>query len=386
MTINASRDGAPTDDAAATGAQIATPASRSTRRPAAGPVGPVDLRSDTVTRPTAAMRRAMAEAEVGDDHYGEDPSVRALEEYAADLLGHEEAVFVPSGTMGNFVALRASAAVGTEIIADTEAHIVTYEMGGLAALGGIQTRTIPGLADTAELADVAAAIRSHSIGGNYNMVRTSVLAVENTAARAGGRVWSPARLDQFRDLAATAGVALHCDGARLWNAAVAGAVEPRRLAEPFTTLSVCLSKGLGAPVGSLVICDAGRVGEVRQWRRRLGGAMRQAGVLAAAGLHALHHHVERLAEDHRRAAELAALLADAAPGRVDPKQVETNMVLVEVADAGGFARRAAEQGVLIGAISPTTLRIVTHLDVDDPGIHHAGSVLAGLLRAEPAAA
>ncbi|WP_207634298.1 GntG family PLP-dependent aldolase [Candidatus Frankia alpina] len=386
MTIDASRDGTPTDDAAATGAQIATPASRSTRRPAAGPVGPVDLRSDTVTRPTAAMRRAMAAAEVGDDHYGEDPSVRALEEYAADLLGHEKAVFVPSGTMGNFVALRASAAVGTEIIADTEAHIVTYEMGGLAALGGIQTRTIPGLADTAELADVAAAIRSHSIGGNYNMVRTSVLAVENTAARAGGRVWSPARLDQFRDLAAAAGIALHCDGARLWNAAVAGAVEPRRLAEPFTTLSVCLSKGLGAPVGSLVICDAGRVDEVRQWRRRLGGAMRQAGVLAAAGLHALHHHVERLVEDHRRAAELAALLANAAPGRVDPKQVETNMVLVEVADAGRFAHRAAEQGVLVGAISPTILRIVTHLDVDDAGIHHAGSVLADLLRAEPAAA
>ncbi|WP_306282564.1 MULTISPECIES: GntG family PLP-dependent aldolase [Frankia] len=344
------------------------------------------MRSDTVTRPTAAMRRAMAEAEVGDDHYGEDPSVRALEEYAADLLGHAAAVFMPSGTMANFVALRASAQVGTEIIADTEAHIVTYEMGGLAALGGLQTRTLPGLVDTADLADVAATIRSHSVDGNYNMIRTSVLAVENTAARAGGRVWAPARLDQFRDLATAAGIALHCDGARLWNAAVAGAVEPRRLAEPFTTLSVCLSKGLGAPVGSLVICDAGRVDEVRTWRRRLGGAMRQSGVLAAAGLHALHHHLERLAEDHRRAGELAALLADAAPGRVDPKQVETNMVLVEVADAARFARSAAEQGVLVGATGPSTLRIVTHLDVDDVGIRHAGSVLAGLLRAEPAAA
>ncbi|WP_308205643.1 GntG family PLP-dependent aldolase [Frankia sp. AiPs1] len=358
----------------------------------ARPAEPVDLRSDTVTRPTTAMRKAMAQAEVGDDHYGEDPSVRALEEYAADLLGHEAAVFVPSGTMGNFVALRASAQVGTEVIADTEAHIVTYEMGGLASLGGIQTRTLPGLVDTADLADVAAAIRSHSVGGdygvggNYSMVRTSVLAVENTAARAGGRVWAPARLDQLGDLATAAGIALHCDGARLWNAAVAGAVEPRRLAEPFTTLSVCLSKGLGAPVGSLVICDAGRVDEVRNWRRRLGGAMRQSGVLAAAGLHALHHHIERLAEDHRRAGELAALLADAAPDHVDPKQVETNMVLVKVADAGRFTRRAAEQGVLIGATGPTTLRIVTHLDVDDAGIRHAGSVLAGLLHAEPATA
>ncbi len=343
----------------------------------------MDLRSDTVTRPTAAMRWAMASAEVGDDHYGEDPSVRALEEYTADLLGHEAAVFVPSGTMGNFVALRSSAPVGTEIITDTEAHIVTYELGGLAALGGVQTRTLPGLTAAADLADVAAAIRAHSVTGNYSMVRTSVLAVENTHARSGGWVWSLGRLAEFRAIADSADVALHCDGARLWNAAVASAVPPRRLAAAFTTLSVCLSKGLGAPVGSLVVCDAGRVGTVREWRRRLGGGMRQAGVLAAAGLHALHHHVDRLAEDHRRAAELAALLADAAPGRVDPKAVETNMVLVQVTDAGAVAARAAEQGVLVGATGPTTLRIVTHLDVDDAGIRHAGSVLARLLRAQP---
>nr|WP_254592545.1 beta-eliminating lyase-related protein [Candidatus Frankia nodulisporulans] len=160
--------------------------------------GPVDLRSDTVTRPTAAMRQAMADAPVGDDHYGEDPSVRALEEYTADLLGHEAAVFVPSGTMGNFVALRASAAVGTEVIADTEAHIVTYELGGLAALGGVQTRTLPGLADTADLAEVARAIRVPT--ASYGMVRTAVLAVENTQARRGGRVVPPARLEQLGEL------------------------------------------------------------------------------------------------------------------------------------------------------------------------------------------
>ncbi|SNQ51892.1 L-allo-threonine aldolase [Frankia canadensis] len=347
------------------------------------PDGPIDLRSDTVTRPTPGMREAMARAEVGDDHYGEDPSVRALEEYAADLLGHETAVFVPSGTMGNFVALRASAPVGTEIIADTEAHIVTYEMGGLAALGGVQTRTLPGLADTADPAAVRAAIRAHDIGGNYNMVRTSVLAVENTHARGGGRAVPQARLDLLAGIAQDAGIVLHCDGARLWNAAVARGVEPRRLAAPFTTLSVCLSKGLGAPVGSLVVCDAGREAAVREWRRRLGGAMRQAGVLAAAGLHALRHHLDRLAEDHLRAADLAALLADAAPNRVDPKLVETNMVLVEVTDAGRFARQAAQAGVLIGAISPTTLRLVTHLDLDDGDIRRAGSALATLLRAEP---
>jgi threonine aldolase len=292
--------------------------------------------------------------------------------------------------MGNFVALRASAPVGTEIIADTEAHIVTYEMGGLAALGGVQTRTLPGLSDRADLADVAATIRAYTTrdGGsatsdNYSMVRTAVLAVENTHARSGGQVVPPARLEQLREMATAAGVALHCDGARLWNAAIAGGVEPRRLAEPFTTLSVCLSKGLGAPVGSLVICDAGREKAVRDWRRRLGGGMRQAGVLAAAGLYALRHHLQRLAEDHRRAAELAALLADAAPGHVDPKRVETNMVLVEVADTGRFTRQAADAGVLVGAISPTALRLVTHLDLDDADIRRAGSVLAALLRAEP---
>ncbi|WP_285899754.1 GntG family PLP-dependent aldolase [Frankia sp. R82] len=347
------------------------------------------MRSDTVTRPTAAMRQAMVTAPVGDDHYGEDPSVRALEEYAADLLGHEAAVFVPSGTMGNFVALRASATVGTEIIADAEAHVVTYEMGGLAALGGVQTRTLPGLADTADLAEIARAIRAPARGASasasrtYGMVRTAALAVENTHARGGGRVVPPARLDQLGELAARTGIALHCDGARLWNAAVAGSVEPRRLAAPFTTLSVCLSKGLGAPVGSLVICPAGLADDVREWRRRLGGAMRQAGVLAAAGLYALRHHVPRLADDHRRAAELAAVLADAAPGRVDPARVETNMVLVEVGDTARTIGQAAEAGVLIGATGPTTLRLVTHLDLDDTAVHRAGSVLATLLRAEP---
>ncbi|WP_308301737.1 GntG family PLP-dependent aldolase [Frankia umida] len=255
-------------------------------------------------------------------------------------------------------------------------------MGGLAALGGVQTRTLPGLADTADLAEVARAIRVPT--ATYGMVRTAVLAVENTQARRGGRVVPPARLDQLGALTSRAGIALHCDGARLWNAAVAGSVEPRRLAAPFTTLSVCLSKGLGAPVGSVVICPAGLEGDVREWRRRLGGGMRQAGVLAAAGLYALRHHVTRLAEDHRRAAELAARLADVAPDRVDPDQVETNMVLVEVSDAARSIEQAAAAGVLIGATGPTTLRLVTHLDLDDAATRRAGAVLATLLRAESA--
>ncbi|MBL7498057.1 low specificity L-threonine aldolase [Frankia sp. CNm7] len=358
----------------------AAPAAAAAPAPApAAPGGPVDLRSDTVTRPSAGMRRAMADAEVGDDVYGEDPSVRALEEHAADLLGHEAALFVPSGTMGNFCALRASAPAGTEIVADTEAHIVTYELGGLAALGGVQTRTLTGLAGPLDLAEVAAQIRAHSIGHNYNMIRTSALAVENTQARAGGRVWPVERLERLRAITDDAGVVLHCDGARIWNAAVALGVPPRRLGELFGTLSVCLSKGLGAPVGSLVVGDAARVERAHEWRKRLGGGMRQAGVLAAAGLYALRNHLDRLAEDHRRASELAATLADAAPGSLEPKLVETNMILVRVADSGAFVARAAEQGVLVGAVSPTTLRIVTHLDVDDAGIRRAGDILARLL-------
>ncbi|CUU56467.1 threonine aldolase [Parafrankia irregularis] len=346
----------------------------------------VDLRSDTVTRPTPGMRLAMAEAEVGDDVYREDPTVRALEEHAAGLLGHQAALFVPSGTMGNFCALRAGAPVGTEIIADTEAHIVTYELGGLAALGGVQTRTLTGLADTLELAAVEAQLRAFPGGGTYNMVRTSVLAVENTRARDGGLVWPLERLDALRAITSAAGVALHCDGARLWNAAVAQDIPPRRLGEMFSTLSVCLSKGLGAPVGSLVVGDTDHVERAREWRKRLGGGMRQAGVLAAAGLYALSHHVARLADDHRRAGELARTLAAAAPGRVDPERTETNMVLLDVPDAGAFAARAAADGVLVGAAGPAKVRIVTHLDVDDDAIAHAGKVLAPLLADLPAVA
>ncbi len=343
----------------------------------------VDLRSDTVTRPTPGMRQAMARAEVGDDVYREDPSVRALEEHVAGLLGHQAALFVPSGTMGNFCALRASAPAGTEIVADVDAHIVTYELGGLAALGGVQTRTLTGLADTLDLAEVAAQLRAFPGGQTYNMIRTSVLAVENTQVRAGGRGWELGRLERLRAITDQAGVVLHCDGARLWNAAVALGVPPGRLGEIFGTLSVCLSKGLGAPVGSLVVGDADLVERAREWRKRLGGGMRQAGVLAAAGLYAVRHHLERLADDHRRAGELAVLLADAAPGRVHPELTETNMVLVEVPDAHAFAGRAAAGGVLVGTVGPTTARIVTHLDVDDAAVSRAGDVLAPLLSELP---
>ncbi|HVU73540.1 MAG TPA: GntG family PLP-dependent aldolase [Mycobacteriales bacterium] len=338
---------------------------------------PVDLRSDTVTRPSDAVRAAMAAAEVGDDQYGEDPSVRALEEEVAGLLGHEAAVFVPSGTMGNLTALRALAEPGTEVLAEAHAHIVMYESGGLAALGGVQTRTLPGVRGILDPQEIAAELGDAA----FRTVPTRVVAIENTHVRSGGSVWSVAQVAAMRDAVAPAGVALHCDGARLWNAAVATGADLADYGRLCTTLSVCLSKGLGAPVGSLVVTDAERSAPVRLWRKRLGGALRQSGVLAAAGLHVVRHHRERLADDHARAHRLAQALAEAAPDVVDLAQVQTNLVVLRVDDAAALAGKAAEEGVLCGLLGPQTIRLVTHLDVDDAGITHAVDVLTRLLTA-----
>ena len=338
---------------------------------------PVDLRSDTVTRPTDAVRAAMAAADVGDDQYGEDPSVRALEEEVAGLFDHEAAVFVPSGTMGNLCALRALAEPGTEVLAEVHAHIVMYESGGLAALGGVQTRTVPGVRGVLDPAQIRAELGDIA----FRTVPTRAVAIENTHVRSGGSVWTVTQVEALREAVAPAGVALHCDGARVWNAAIATGADLADYGRLCTTLSVCLSKGLGAPVGSLVVTDRERSAAVRLWRKRLGGAMRQSGVLAAAGLHVVRHHRERLADDHRRARLLAERLADAAPNAIDLDQVQTNLVLVHVDDAVTFAGQAAQAGVLCGLLGPSTLRLVTHLDVDDAGIKHAVDVLTRLLTA-----
>src|SRR4051794_871539 len=322
------------------------------------------------------MRKAMYEAEVGDDVYGEDPSVRALEQEAAALLGHEDAVYVPSGTMGNLVALRASAQPGSEVLAELDAHIVSYELGGLAALAGIQTRTLQGERGILDPELVRPHLRAFAGEANYRLVRTAVLAVENTAVRGGGSVWPVDRLVSLRQLTADAGVAFHCDGARIWNAAVALGVPLSELGRQFDTLSVCLSKGLGAPVGSLVVTSGERVGEARLWRKRLGGGMRQAGVIAAGGLYALRHHVERLADDHERARRLGVALAQAAPGSVDPEQVETNIVMIHVPDAVDAVRQAGEQGVLVSAVAPDRLRALFHLDVGDSDVAPAIDAVA----------
>ena len=316
----------------------------------------------------------MAAADVGDDVYGEDPSVNRLEEQVADLFGHEAAVFVPSGTMGNQICLRLVVPPASELVCDADAHVVTYEHGGAAQHGGIQSRTVPGGLMDAE--SVAAYLRP----AGWGTVVTTAVSVEQTHNRGGGRVHSLAAVQGLRALTAASGIALHCDGARIWNAAVATKTELRAYGALFDTLSVCLSKGLGAPVGSLVVTDGARAAEARVLRKRLGGGMRQAGVLAAAGSYALTHHVERLADDHRRASQIGERLGVA--------EVETNIVPVELAGTGWdgptLAMAARDEGVLISVVGPSRVRLVTHLDVDDAGAARAAKVVGRLLDAGPA--
>lgn len=334
--------------------------------------GVVDLRSDTVTKPTAGMRRAMAEADVGDDVYGEDPTINALEDEVAALFGHEAALFVPSGTMGNQVALRTLVAPGSELICDADAHVVTYEYGAAAAHGGISTRTWPTQRGLLDVDAVTSMVRT----GRWHDVATRAIAVENTHNRGGGTVQPLDRLRLLRARATELGVSVHCDGARIWNAHIASGVPLAQYGGLFDTLSVCLSKGLGAPVGSLMVSTEARVAEARMMRKRLGGGMRQAGVLAAAGRYALEHHVRRLADDH----EHARLLADAAGA--DPATVDTNIVLVDVDDAPAVADKAKGEGVLISPVGPRQLRLVTHLGVDRPAADRAAEVLARLVPAD----
>ncbi len=321
----------------------------------------VDLRSDTVTKPGPAMRAAMAAAEVGDDVYGEDPTVKALEEMAAALLGKEAALFVSSGTQGNLAALLSHCGRGEEYIVGDQYHSFTSEAGGAAVLGGIMpcplaTDASGGL----EPAQVEAAIKPDD--AHYPITR--LLCLENTVS---GRVQAPARMAALAETARRRGLKVHLDGARLLNAAVQLGVSAASLAAPMDSISLCLSKGLGAPVGSVLAGDRDFIARAHRQRKLLGGATRQAGILAAAGLHALKHQVARLAEDHARAARLAEGLQGIAGVTVQP--TGTNMVFLEVAPArhAAFVRHLADHGVLTGGKAPR-LRLVTHLDVDDAGI------------------
>ncbi len=313
----------------------------------------------------------MAAAEVGDDVYGEDPTVNALEEEVAQIFGHEAALFVPSGTMGNQLCLRVLVAPGEELLCDSDAHVVTYELGAAAEHGGVSTRTWSAQPGRLDVDAIRAMIRPPG----YHTVTTRAVAVENTHNRGGGSVAPLAQLEELRKLAGEVGVLLHCDGARIWNAHVASGVALQQYGELFDTLSVCLSKGLGAPVGSLMVSTAERVAAARVMRKRLGGGMRQAGILAAAGRFALAHNLERLADDHARARRLADLLD------VDPATVDTNIVSIDIQNAPTLAARARSAGLLVSVVGPQRIRLVTHLGVADPDIDTAGGVLKNLLAA-----
>jgi threonine aldolase len=343
-------------------------------------VTPIDLRSDTVTKPTPAMREAMAQAAVGDDVYGEDPTVNALQEKSARLLGKAFALFVPSGTMANQLSVRVLTKPGDEVILDSRAHIVRYEQGAAAALSGVQLYTVQTERGLLTPDQVQAAIRPK----DPHTLPTGLICLENTHNAGGGSIYSLTAIERIHALARSQGIPMHLDGARLFNAVVTTGISAAAYAQYFDTVSFCLSKGLGAPVGSLVVTNHEEVSvRLRRYRRMYGGAMRQAGILAAAGLYALEHHIVRLKEDHDNAKRLARALRSLPAARVDLGRIETNIVLFDVPQqsrpAGEFVAALKARGVLINAVGPTTYRAVTHLDVSTDDIDRAAEVFALVL-------
>jgi threonine aldolase len=340
-----------------------------------------DLLSDTLTRPTEAMRRAMAGAEVGDDVFGEDPTVRALEERVAGLLGHEAGLFSPTGSLANQLGVRLHVAPGQELVADQQAHVLRAELGAAAVFSGISSRSWPA---ERGLLDPAGPMSLVTTGVGPYQVETALVVVENTHNFGGGTVQPLRAIREVRAATQAVGVAMHLDGARLWNAHVASGVALAGYGTLFDTVSVCLSKGLGAPVGSVLVGSAEQMAQARVWRKRYGAGMRQVGILAAAGLHALDHHVERLADDHARAARFAAACSEAAPASVDAATVETNIVVLDVGAVGWgapeFVAALLEHGVRTYAVGPGRVRAVWHLDVDDAGTDAALDAATALLR------
>jgi threonine aldolase len=330
----------------------------------------VDLRSDTVTKPTAAMRRAMADADVGDDGYGEDPTVRALEERYAELVEKPAAMFVPSGTMANQIALCLLARAGTAVAVGRRAHVVNHEMGASARNGLYQFHTVDDPGGVLDEDDVRTAVEAAA----HHHVEVSAVCVENTYMAASGAVVG---VESSRALA-TLGLPVHLDGARLFNAAVASAVAPAELARSATTVMSCMSKGLAAPVGSVLAMPAELVAAARRERKRLGGAMRQAGVIAAAGLVALDTMIERLADDHRRARRLADAVVELWPESMPEPYGGTNLVVFRPPDAPRVLAELAARGVRAGTIAPGVVRFATHLDVDDAGVDYAIDALRSL--------
>ncbi len=330
----------------------------------------VDLYSDTVTRPTSEMRRFMCEAEVGDEQKHEDPTVNLLQEMVADLLGKEAALFLPSGTMCNEIALRVHCRPGEEMLAHKTAHPIHFEAGGPAALAGVNVQSLEGPRGQFDVATLEAAIRPD----NRHMPRSRLVWIEQTSNLGGGSIWPLETVRAVTGVARGRGLSTHMDGARLMNAVVASGVSARDWAQPFDTAWLDFTKGLGAPVGAAIAGSRAFIAEAWRCKQQMGGAMRQAGIIAAGGVYALRHHVARLAEDHAHARRLAEGLA-ALPGiKLDPAGVETNLVFFDLTgslDATAAIERLLARGVRMGALGPRTIRAVTHLDVTTVGIERA---------------
>jgi threonine aldolase len=339
----------------------------------------LDFRSDTITQPTLAMREAMRSAEVGDDVFGEDPSINALEAEAARIFGKEAGLFVASGTQGNLLALLSLTRPGDELIAEASSHIANSEVGGAARLGGLTLRPVVGPLGKISPEQVASTVRPE----NVHYARTRLLAIENTHNASGGTVMSPAELRALAHIARERGLKVHLDGARIFNAAIALDMPPEAFAEAADTLTFCLSKGLSAPVGSVLVGSSAVIGEARRFRKMVGGGMRQAGVLAAAGLIALQDGVARLAQDHRRARALAERLARQPGIKIDLETVQTNIVRFDVAGLGlssaGFAEALKRLGVRVsGGAPPSGVRMVAHRHIDDASVDEALAAIAAL--------
>ena len=339
----------------------------------------IDLRSDTITKPTAGMREAIYKAEVGDDVFSEDPTVSALENKAAELLGREAALFVPSGTMANQIAIKTLTGAGDEFIMDQGAHPFMYESGAVSLISAVQLRPLPGKRGILGPEQIEAVIRADDV----HFPPTRGVSIENTHNRGGGTIYPLETVKAIREVADRRGLVMHMDGARLFNACVAAGIPAREYARYCDTVSFCLSKGLGAPVGSLLVSDRDLIKNARRWRKALGGGMRQAGILAAAGIYALDHNIDRLARDHENAKNLARGLNGIDGLEIDPDEVQTNLVIFRITRTGLTAAdlvgRLKENGVLVLAVGPDQIRAVTHLDVMPEEITRAVEIAAEVM-------
>jgi len=331
----------------------------------------IDLRSDTVTKPTPAMRKVIAEAVVGDDVFGEDPTANALQEKVAKLLGKESALFVPSGTMANQLAIKSHTQPGDEVIIEATSHPYNFEGGAGAALSGVQFYCLKGVRGILDAPQIEEAIRSE----DHHFPVTKLICLENTHNRGGGSIYPIEKMAEIYRLAKSRGLLVHLDGARLWNASVATGIPPHEYAQWADSVSACLSKGLGAPIGSLVAGSKAFIDRVHRFRKMFGGGMRQVGIIAAAGIYALDHHIERLKEDHKNARRLAVALKELKGISVNPEHVETNIIIFGIAETGRSAPEIAaamkKNGILIHPISKIQIRLVTHLDVSSEDVEIA---------------